>query len=960
MVEDAPPTHWRAHWIWDTDTSTDRNVIVQFRRSFTLPNEVSATQLHISADSRYHIFLNGALLGFGPARAYHFHYEYDTYDVTSYLRSGENTIAVLVQHWGEATFQHLVGRGGLLVQLEDTTNGHIALVSDATWRARRSTDYRQNTPRIACQLPWEEQFDARLHEEGWQTNAFDDNSWAEALEIGPAGILPWGELSPRMIPFLTDEPVEPVHIWSSGVVRRPEVVAGAHITPYVVPGDLSANRHVIDTILATVLHVPNSGTATFKMCSLYGTAPRVWIDGEGLVLQPSSADVEATRFLTAGEHILLLDWQGETHDKDITITASGIPDLSVKPLPFVSQGPACIWALTLNPGSARTEIHSATSIEALRTCAISWQSVASIDTPPVDVYMDITASTPLDPQHEPVTFPLTIAPTTAQAARHYLIDFGRELIGWLEFDVEASAGSILDMVGFEGIQDGELRMTELMNNSLRYTCHAGRQSYRSIVRRGFRYLLLSVHSGTSTTTIFNIKTALATYPGEPRGSFSCSDARLTQIWQMCAYTLRLCTEDTFTDCPAYEQAFWIGDAYTDAMVHAVVHGDMRIVERCMKLCADSLQLYPLANSQLPSGWDVIIPNWSWFWALGCYEYYRFTGNRQFVRDLYPALKQQADVIGRARNVQGLFTMPEVWHFLEWTDIDAGPDYIMAHENMLACLVLQRTAEFARVIGEDQDAERWLRIAHELRDAINNVFWSEETQAYVDSIHDDGTLSSTVSLPTNICALLANIPPDPQREPLLAAVRQQPAGWVRIGTPWMFSFHLQLLARERRVAEMLDHISERWGAMLDKGATTTWETFPGWEKSSLWTRSWCHAWSSLPAYLLSTAVLGIHPQTPGFARTRIAPQLGELSWAQGSMPTPHGDIQVRIEKVERDLSLEISLPPTITAEVELPVTQQSTKPTTPSISGSSGQVEKRGETWFVTLPQGAQARIVLTL
>lgn len=95
---------------------------------------------------------------------------------------------------------------------------------------------------------------------------------------------------------------------------------------------------------------------------------------------------------------------------------------------------------------------------------------------------------------------------------------------------------------------------------------------------------------------------------------------------------------------------------------------MRIVERCMKLCADSLQLYPLANSQLPSGWDVIIPNWSWFWALGCYEYYRFTGNRQFVRDLYPALKQQADVIGRARNVQGLFTMPEVWHFLEWTDI----------------------------------------------------------------------------------------------------------------------------------------------------------------------------------------------------------------------------------------------------------------------------------------------------
>ena len=42
-------------------------------------------------------------------------------------------------------------------------------------------------------------------------------------------------------------------------------------------------------------------------------------------------------------------------------------------------------------------------------------------------------------------------------------------------------------------------------------------------------------------------------PVWPRGMFRCSDSRLNQIWDFSAYTLRMCSEDTFTDCPTYEQ-----------------------------------------------------------------------------------------------------------------------------------------------------------------------------------------------------------------------------------------------------------------------------------------------------------------------------------------------------------------------------------------------------------------------
>ena len=39
------------------------------------------------------------------------------------------------------------------------------------------------------------------------------------------------------------------------------------------------------------------------------------------------------------------------------------------------------------------------------------------------------------------------------------------------------------------------------------------------------------------------------------------------------------------------------------------------------------------------------------------------------------------------------------------------------------------------------------------------------------------------------------------------------------------------------------------------------------------------------------ILGVTPAAPGYTTARIAPRLGELEWAKGSVPTPHGLIHV---------------------------------------------------------------------
>jgi len=49
---------------------------------------------------------------------------------------------------------------------------------------------------------------------------------------------------------------------------------------------------------------------------------------------------------------------------------------------------------------------------------------------------------------------------------------------------------------------------------------------------------------------------------------------------------------------------------------------------------------------------------------------------------------------------------------------------------------------------------------------------------------------------------------------------------------------------------------------------------------------------------------------------IAPDLGDMSWAEGDVPTPHGQIHIRAENIGPRLKVSFSLPPGIRATVIL--------------------------------------------
>jgi hypothetical protein len=84
-----------------------------------------------------------------------------------------------------------------------------------------------------------------------------------------------------------------------------------------------------------------------------------------------------------------------------------------------------------------------------------------------------------------------------------------------------------------------------------------------------------------------------------------------------------------------------------------------------------------------------------------------------------------------------------------------------------------------------------------------------------------------------------------------------------------------------------------------------------------TRSHCHAWSAAPAFFLPTHILGVKPIEPGFAKVLIEPNLCDLKWAKGTIPTPLGKIEVSYKISDDTFIADIKLPKGCAAEVKFP-------------------------------------------
>lgn len=494
-----------------------------------------------------------------------------------------------------------------------------------------------------------------------------------------------------------------------------------------------------------------------------------------------------------------------------------------------------------------------------------------------------------------------------------VVDFGKEVSGFIGLDVEAPKDTVFDFYGVECINNGTVENTELLMNTMRYISKDGRQKYRSVVRRGFRYLSITIRNFKSSVKIYKIFMYNNSYPFAKVGRFKCSDYKMNKIWDISKNTTELCMEDTFVDCPAYEQTFWVGDSRNESLINYYTFGAYDIAKRCMKLVGESLKRTSIPESQVPSGWQNVLTAWALFWVSACKEYYEFTNDVQFINDIYPMLFETAKNFIKYINSKGLFEI-QAWNMLDWAPMDTPNSGVVTHQNAELYKAILDISSMAGILNRKKEKLYLENVAAKLKIAVNKYLWCEEEQAYYDCIYENETSSHVISMQTNTMVYLSGCADENRKKIIEKYLLNSPDNFVKIGSPFMSFFYLEALYKCGKTKEAYEYMRDKWGLMLKYDATTCWETFPGFQKNCL-TRSHSHAWSAAPGYFLGAYVLGIKPADAGFKKVKINIAVSNLDWAYGSVPVPQGRIDMRWEKTSDGIKINVNGPKDIEYEFE---------------------------------------------
>lgn len=488
------------------------------------------------------------------------------------------------------------------------------------------------------------------------------------------------------------------------------------------------------------------------------------------------------------------------------------------------------------------------------------------------------------------------------AAGGRLYDFGRETFGYLVFNgVEGdgflhvyygeSAEEAQDKDHCETLDKFRIDGTTLVDLSANSTLA------EPVTPNGkaFRYVYIETEGDVRLGRLSMLYEYL---PETIRGAFRCSNDEINRMWDISAYTLHLTTREFFIDGIKRDRWTWSGDAYQSYLMNYYLFFDRECVKRTT---------WQLRGKDPVTAHINTIMDYTFYWFMGIYDYYMYTGDRHFVQQIYPRMQSMMDYVLGRTDEQGMVEgMAGDWVFVDWSPKPMDKHGALSFEQILFCKSLETMALCADIAGSEAEAGLYRKRYTDLRNKLLPTFWDESRQALVHQVVD-GKQSHEVTKYANMFAIFFDYLGGKDifavAEHVLLNDRI-----MHIVTPYMRFYELEALCRLGKQDEVLRQMTGYWGGMMRLGATSFWEAYdPEMDSEGgadmkphlamygrPYGKSLCHAWGASPLYLLGKYFLGVKPVKPGYEEFEIRPVRGGLEWMEGTVPTPNGQIRVRMD------------------------------------------------------------------
>lgn len=377
---------------------------------------------------------------------------------------------------------------------------------------------------------------------------------------------------------------------------------------------------------------------------------------------------------------------------------------------------------------------------------------------------------------------------------------------------------------------------------------------------------------------------------QKKGYFRTEDARVEEVYRVCARTFHLCSREFFLDGIKRDRWVWSGDVRQSLLINAYLFGDPDIARRSILCLLPKDKVFSHVNT---------ITDYTMYLPVMLWEHYMLHSDAEFVCRVWERLCLLMDFLHRRLDPETGFLVERAgdWVFIDWADFDMGGP--LAAEQILLWHAWGAMARLAAVAG--QRGEVFQERQERLRAEILSHFMDEEKGVFVDTYT---TGRRHISRHAHIFAILFDFVDDATKAHFYKNVLKNDEV-PPITTPYFKLYELEALCQMGDLVSAQDLIESYWGKMLDMGATTMWEQFdpavPVPEAYAMYggayQKSLCHAWSAGPIYFLGRYAMGVSPTSPGWETYRVEPCLGKYKEFEGAVPTPRGNIYVTCREGE---------------------------------------------------------------
>lgn len=486
-----------------------------------------------------------------------------------------------------------------------------------------------------------------------------------------------------------------------------------------------------------------------------------------------------------------------------------------------------------------------------------------------------------------------------------LLDFGKELHGGVQLVTGAWPSHKPVRVRLRYGESVSEAMSDVLSEGTATNDHAIRDQEVLLPwlgvyetgNSGFRFVRIDLLEEDALLELKEVRAISIMRDIPYRGSFKCSDERLNAIWQTGAYTVHLNMQNYLWDGIKRDRLVWIGDTYPEIMTIGAVFGYNEVVPKSLDLMRDI--------TPLPRWMNAGFSSYSIWWLLCHYEWYRFHGDMDYLK------RSESYIKGLLRQLMTKVAPDgreclDGTRFLDWPSND-NKDAIACGLQALMVRAMRVGQELGMLFGDGSLADDCRKTEKKLVKAAPAV--------YKDFLKSCKAPDAPGSKQAAALAAIAGLTDAEKADRDFLSVN----GAHGFSTFYGY-FMLEAMAKAGNYQGALNVIRDYWGAMLDLGATTFWEDFDlSWTENAArideivpegkkdvhgdcgaycyvgFRHSLCHGWASGPTSWLSRHVLGVEIVEPGCRKVRIVPHLGDLQWAEGTFPTPYGEIRVRHEK-----------------------------------------------------------------